>query len=104
MDKTDALKISRNYLLRLKENKINFSDAWLFGSYARGNQVENSDIDIAIVMNNDTPISFDTEVKLMIFRKGEETFIEPHVFSKNEFDLSEPLVEQIVKYGELIQI
>jgi predicted nucleotidyltransferase len=80
MDKTDALKISRSYLLRLKENEINFSNAWLFGSYARGNQAENSYIDIAIVINNDISISFDTEVRLMTFRKGEVTLIEPHIF------------------------
>ena len=104
MDKTDALKLSRDYLLRLRENNINFSDAWLFGSYARGNQIENSDIDIAIVMNDDFPVSFETEIKLMTFRKGEETLIEPHVFSKNDFNPSEPLVEQIVKFGEPIRV
>ena len=99
MDKTDAITISQNYLLRLKESDLNFSNAWLFGSYARGNQHKDSDIDIAIVMNDNTPISFETEVKLMTYRKGEETLIEPHIFSKNDFEQSSPLVEQIVKFG-----
>ena len=99
MDKTDALTISRNYLLRLKEANLNFSDAWLFGSYAKGNPHKDSDIDIAIVMNDDTSISFETEVKLMTCRKGEETLIEPHLFSKNDFVQSSPLVEQIVNFG-----
>jgi len=40
----------------------------------------------------------------MTFRKGEETLIEPHVFSKNDFNPSEPLVEQIVKFGEPIRV
>jgi len=31
MDKTDALAISRDYLLRLKDINLNFSDARLFG-------------------------------------------------------------------------
>jgi len=71
---------------------------------SRGNQIENSDIDIAIVMNDDTNVSFEMEVRLMAFRRGEETLIEPHVFSKNDFDPSEPLVDQIVKFGELIRL
>ena len=104
MDKTDALAICRNYLQRLKENDLDFSEAWLFGSYARGNQHENSDIDIAIIMNDDSSVPFETEVKLMTFRKGDETLIEPHIFQKNEFTLSLPIVEQILKFGVPIYI
>ena len=104
MDKTDALAISRDYLLRLKDINLNFSDAWLFGSYAKGNQRDDSDIDIAIFLNDNMPISFETEVKLMTCRKGEETFIEPHIFLKSDFDNPEPLIEQIVKFGEPIYL
>ena len=99
MDKTEALTISRDYLLRLKESNFDFLSAWLFGSYAKGYQHEDSDIDIAIVMKENTPVSFETEVKLMTCRKGKETLIEPHVFSKNDFEQSSPLVNQIVKFG-----
>jgi len=98
MDQANALTISRNYLSRLKSD-FDFSEVWLFGSYAKGSQHENSDIDLAIVMNDNSPISFETEVKLMTSRKGEETLIEPHVFSKQNFNRSEPLVEQIMKSG-----
>jgi len=99
MDKRESLTISRDYLLRLKESNMDFLSAWLFGSYAKGNQHEDSDIDIAIVLKENTPISFETEVQLMTCRKGKETLIEPHVFSKNDFDKSSPLVSQIVKFG-----
>ena len=104
MDKTDALEIGRNYLLRLKETDLDFSDAWLFGSYAKGNQHKDSDIDIAILMKGKSPISFETEVKFMTCRKGEETLIEPHLFSTNDFDKSKPLVEQIIKFGVPIYV
>jgi len=104
MDKTDALAISRGYLHRLKNINLNFSDAWLFGSYARGNQHEDSDIDIAIFLNDNSPVSFETEVKLMTCRKGKETLIEPHIFLKSDFDKSEPLIEQILKFGEPIYL
>jgi predicted nucleotidyltransferase len=104
MDKANALAISRSYLLRLKDTNPSFSDAWLFGSYAKGNQREDSDIDIAILLSDNTPISFETEVKFMTCRKGEETLIEPHIFLKNDFDKSEPLVEQILTFGEPIYL
>ena len=103
MDKINALNIAIQYLKRLKDNNINFSDAWLFGSYAKGLQQANSDIDLAIVLD-DKEKSFDTEVKLMIIRRGEETLIEPHPFTKDEFDTTLPIVNQIINNGERIKI
>jgi predicted nucleotidyltransferase len=103
MDKINALNIAIQYLKRLKDNNINFSDAWLFGSYATGQQQANSDIDLAIVLD-DKEKSFDTEVKLMIIRRGEETLIEPHAFTKEEFDKNLPIVNQIINNGERIII
>ena len=98
MDKESALKLSRDYLGKLKNNKIEFSEAWLFGSFAKGSNHENSDIDIAIVLSKNDK-SFDTEVKLMTLRTGEETLIEPHAFNKDEFELSIPIVHQIINNG-----
>jgi len=99
MDKNDAIRISVNYLEKLKSSNINFSEAWLFGSFAKGNQHENSDIDIAIVLDDSVSQSFDTDVQLMIIRKGEETMIEPHAFSKDDFNKKIPIVKQIIDYG-----
>ena len=46
--------------------------------------------------NNKT---FETEVKLMTLRTGEETLIEPHAFNKDEFEINSPIVYQIIKSG-----
>lgn len=92
------------YLKRVRLAKIDVAEAWLFGSYARGNQNENSDIDIAIVLNSPEIHSFETDVKLMLIRKGEETLIEPHAFSKDEFVSGAPIVNQIKQFGERIPI
>jgi uncharacterized protein len=99
MDKKDAIKLSVDYLDRLKSSDIKFSEAWLFGSFAKGNQHENSDIDIAIVLDDSISHTFATEVQLMILRKGEETRIEPHPFSKDEFSPNFPIVKQIIDHG-----
>ena len=49
---------------QLISNKLNsffpaypVEKAWLFGSYARGEETENSDIDILVKFNNDADIS-----------------------------------------------
>ena len=104
MDKNDALRISKGYLKRVQNSDLGFSEAWLFGSYAKGNQHDNSDIDIAIVLKDNVNHTFETEVRLMIIRKGEETLIELHAFSREEFDFNLPFVNQIVKYGEKIEL
>ena len=103
MDKIDALKISKRYLNRVRKSDIEFTEAWLFGSFAKGNQHVNSDIDIAIVLKDNVAHTFETDVKLMVIRKsGEETCIEPHAFTKEEFNSNVPIVIQITKFGERI--
>ena len=104
MDKIDAIKISKEYLRRVRNADLRFSEAWLFGSYVKGNQHDDSDIDLAIVLQDNVSHTFETEVKLMVIRKGDETLIEPHAFSKAEFDYRIPIVNQIVRYGERIDI
>ena len=104
MDKIDALNLSKGYLKRLQNTKFGFSEAWLFGSYARGNQHDDSDIDVAILLNDNVIHDFDTDVKLMLLRSREETIIEPHAFTKEEFDLNMPLVKQILKYGIKLEV
>jgi len=104
MDKNDALRISKEYLKRVRNCDLGFSEAWLFGSYTKGNQHDNSDIDIAIILKDNVSRTFETEVKLMVIRKGDETLIEPHAFTKDEFNYSVPIVNQIIKYGVKIEI
>jgi predicted nucleotidyltransferase len=103
MDKNEALKISKGYLKKIKDSNISFFEAWLFGSFAKGKQNENSDIDLAIILDGEDK-SFDTEVQLMVLRDGKETLIEPHAFTKIEFDPMFPIINQIVTHGERIEI
>ncbi len=104
MDKNDAIKLCKGYLRKVKNSDIGFSEAWLFGSFARGSQHDDSDVDIAIVLNEGIVKSFDIEVELMLIRKGEETIIEPHAFTNDEFNFNTPIVNQIMKTGERIKV
>jgi uncharacterized protein len=104
MDQVAAIKLANNYLKRVKKSQIAFLEAWLFGSYAKGTVNDSSDIDLAIVLDDGVDNSFETEVNLMVLREGEETMIEPHVFSQAGFDESLPIVKQIKEYGLLLII
>ena len=98
MDKNDALKITNEYIDRLLVNKINIHSAYLFGSFAKGNNNKYSDIDLAIVFDKVLNM-FETEVKLMTLRKDNETIIEPHVFEKDDFVRINPFINEILNTG-----
>ncbi|MDR0796899.1 MAG: nucleotidyltransferase domain-containing protein [Tannerella sp.] len=98
MDKNDAIRLSKNYVEKVKQNHIEVIDAWLFGSYAKGNFNDDSDIDIALVLPENI-LSFDNDVKLMALRKGDETMIETHTYSQHDFTTNTPVIEQIKQFG-----
>jgi len=98
MDKKDAIMLINRYVDKLKRNQIDVLEAWVFGSYAKGNQNGDSDIDLALVLPENS-ISFDTDVKLMALRKGDETVIETHTYSQHDFSTNTPIVEQIKRFG-----
>lgn len=71
---------------------------YIFGSYAKGNNNANSDLDIAVLLNND----YDPMDKLSLI--GDLTSI----FKRNDIDLvilnsaNSVLKHQVIKYGKLI--
>jgi uncharacterized protein len=104
MDKNDAIKISQGYLQKVRTIGFGLTEAWIFGSFAKGTNNENSDIDIALVLGVHGEHTFETEVKLMTIRSKGETIIEPHVFTIDEFDSNLPIVRQIKQYGEKLEV
>ena len=75
----------------------------LFGSYAKGNFNEESDIDIAVIFNDYSSL-IDMQLELMRLRRKIDSRIEPHPFRESEFESSNPLVSEIIKYGQEINI
>ena len=102
MDKTDALKIANNYAVVVNA-KYKYLKIYLFGSYARGNQNEDSDIDIAVVFKDYNNL-MDMQLELMRMRRKIDSRIEPHPFRESEFLMTNPIVNEIIKYGQEINI
>ena len=101
MDKREALNIASTYIDSISSKYI-ISQAILFGSFAKGTNHDDSDIDIAIVVNNGLDI-IDTQIDLMKLRRKIDLRIEPHPFMIGDFNNSNPVVNEILKYGIIIK-
>jgi len=100
MDKKNALKIAQEYA-HIVKSRFDCKKVILFGSYAKGNNHTDSDIDIAVIFA-DYANRLDMQVELMKLTRQVDSRIEPHPFRENEFELYNPIVNEIVKYGEEI--
>lgn len=102
MDKKDALKIASKYASVIHTN-YDCKDIFIFGSYAKGTNHDESDIDIAVILKEfDNPISI--QLELMRLRRKIDSRIEPHPFRENEFNINNPVVNEILKYGQKIDV
>ncbi len=101
MDKNAAIKIAKRYLETVVE-KYNIESAILFGSYARGTNHPDSDIDLAIIFKSVQDI-IDLQIELLSLRTDDDLLIEPHPFAIKDFNETDPIVSDIKKNGiELI--
>ena len=97
MDKRQAIEIATSYIESLK-GKYEVRSALLFGSFAKGTNHDDSDIDIAIVLNHVHDI-IDTQAELMKLRRKIDLRIEPHPFDYKDFNRTNPVVNEILKCG-----
>ncbi len=99
MDKeTDNL--IRQYILTVAKQTPGYVTAYLFGSYAKNKERPESDIDIALIINNlSDSDKFDTQVQLMLLAANFDPRIEPHPISKQDFFSNNPFPNEIKKTG-----
>ena len=98
MDQNTAFELVKNYIRHLKNNKYNIRKAYIFGSYASGTFNENSDIDLAIVLDN-VSNSFTTQIQLMKLSRKFDSRIEPHPIDELDFNDSNPFAYEILNKG-----
>ena len=103
MDKVATIGVLTDYLKAIPKDRFDLSKAYLFGSYAKNNQHEESDIDIALVFR-DLSDPYLAQIELMKLRRKFDLRIEPHPFTESEFSIQDPLVFEILKYGQEISI
>lgn len=93
------MEIVQKYVDKILEN-YNVEAIILFGSYAKGTEHKDSDIDIAVVTDDIENDTFDEEVKLMGLRKGIDYRIEPHIIRIQDYkEKSDPFIQEVIDTG-----
>lgn len=91
------LKSVEEYIKEISKY-YNVKEVYLFGSYAKGTSHEDSDIDIAVIINSDNNV-FDLMVELMMLTQNIDLRIEPHPIKVKDFEEGNPFVQEIIDTG-----
>ena len=106
MDRNNVKEINKEiadvidkYIAIVKEN-YNVVAIILFGSYAKGTEHEDSDIDIAVVTDDIKTDKFNEEVKLTLLRREIDSRIEPHIIKVEDYENDEtPFIVEVKNTG-----
>lgn len=101
--KDEILGDIKRYIAELNKSGIPIHKAVLFGSWARGEASEESDVDVALVSDMFTGDRFQDRRRIVPLRRKINTRIEPMPFTREAFDTEGILVEDISKYGEEVK-
>ena len=93
MDKAKAIQIAKSYKAAV-ESRLPLKALYLYGSYSKGNATEDSDIDIAIVVDRLCDNYFEDTPLLWKLRRKVSNLIEPVLLTE---DLNNPLYVDILK-------
>jgi len=104
MDKTISETVNR-YIASVSLQQSGLTSAYIFGSYARNMQRPESDIDIALVIDNLADSErFDTQVRLILLAAKIDTRIEPHPISLQDLTSNNPFANEILKTGIKLKV
>ena len=92
-------EIIQKYVKKVCEN-YQIKAIILFGSYAKGTEHEDSDIDIAIITDDFSNDIFDEELNLKKLRWEIDLRIEPHLIRIEDYEkISTPFVKEVIDTG-----
>ena len=98
MDKEQAIALAKRYKEMVAE-KLPLKALYLYGSYSKGNYREDSDIDIAVVVESLNHNYFEDTPLLWKLRRKISNLIEPVLLIE---DMNNPLYCDIARTGILI--
>lgn len=97
-----AIKISQNFVSDCIKNGIEIDKAILFGSMAKNQQTENSDVDIALISNM-FGSNFILNNKMTCKINIKYPNLEIHHFNNDYYQKSDPFIDEINKTGIVIK-
>ncbi len=99
MDKAEVITKLKRYK-KLLSQYMSFDKMILFGSYARGSQREDSDVDVAIIVDEMQGDYFSTRPLLWSVRREVDDRIEPILFETKHDESG--FLEEVMRNGILI--
>jgi predicted nucleotidyltransferase len=101
MDKGQAIKVIKEFVNALKREGITIDRVILYGSYAKGNALPDSDIDVAVVSKNFGKDRVEEGMNLFRIAGKIDPRIEPVPISSKSFenDTWIPLIYEIKEKG-----
>ncbi len=98
--KKDIITAVKRYADYISSNGFTIRGLYIFGSYARGNAQDTSDIDICVISDSFKSDEITGLQKLLRLARKADIRIEPVMLTSAEFgDNISPLVYEIKKYG-----
>ncbi len=93
-----AIIATAEYFVNQIPKELGLTKSYLFGSYAKGSEREDSDIDVAVVLENINDF-FEVQMLLMRLRRKIDLRIEPHPINIKDFNENNPFAHEIVTTG-----
>jgi len=97
--KNSIRRIIKTYIGVVAKNNIKIEKVYLFGSYARGTALKDSDIDIAIVSKDFSGDRFADRRRVVPLRRKIDRRLEPMPYTPDNFKENDPLVVEILSNG-----
>jgi predicted nucleotidyltransferase len=95
----------KKYIDSVVKHQPGLISAFIFGSYAKNSQRFESDIDVALIIENLADIDrFDTQVRLMLLASKIDNRIEPHPISTRDINSDNPFAVEIRRTGIEVKI
>jgi predicted nucleotidyltransferase len=102
---TDVINIVKQYVTKLSSSGVDIYKAYLFGSYARNEATELSDIDVLIVSEAYNIFNLEKKAKAWAITAGIDSRIEPHTIGTEKyFSTGSIILNEALKEGIEIKI
>lgn len=98
-----ALELVQRFAAEVQQLDLRLQKVIVFGSYARNEQREESDIDVVLVSEDFTGAApIDVRPMAHLLARAPFFYIEPHTFSPEQFADWNPFVQEIKRTGIVV--
>lgn len=102
---TTITRIVKRYITNVEKRGVRIDKAIVFGSWAKGNATDESDIDLCLVSRDFGQNEIKEQQFLLYQTHQVDDRLEPVPMSITDFETNAtPLVDEVKKHGQMIQI